>query len=328
MKNYLILLLVFLSASLFISCDDQVEPKADFEQVYILNCILRGDTTYQIATLTKSYEIDGYDPYVNEVDPAVYGAKLKIIYNNKDYFFKDTIISRSVESRYKTPLHYYYLENFQPTETKTIEIVAELPDGTILNSKSETFAINVIYFEDIIQQIPEVGTNREAIFFTWKRLTGSTSNPNHYFAPELVISYTKEENGINVPYTKKIPMFYMNSNTGSYPVYPSVQANNNRVGFDTLAINKALEEISVNDPNKNRYTIKHAIFRLLILDKNLAVYYAAQKTFLDEFSVRFSQPEFTNIKNGLGIFGTYSVKQKILAFEESFVTKFGYKMGK
>jgi hypothetical protein len=327
MKNYLILLFVFLSASIFISCDDQVEPKADFEQVYILNCILRGDTTYQIATLSKSYEIDGYDPYINKIDPAVYGAKLKIIYDNKEYLFRDTIISRSADSRYTTPLHYYYLKNFQPTETKTIELVAELPDGTILNSKSETFAINVIYFEDVVQRIPETGTQREAVFFTWKRLTGSTSNPNQYFAPELVISYTKEENGVNVPYTKKIPMFYMNSNTGSFPVYPSVQANTNRVGFDTLAINKALEEISFNDPNKNRYKIKHAIFRLLILDKNLAVYYAAQKTFLDEFSVRFSQPEFTNIKNGLGIFGTYSVKQKILAFDESFVTKFGYKIG-
>lgn len=326
MKNYLILLFVLISASFFVSCDDQVEPKAEFEQVYILNCVLRGDTTYQIATLTKSYEIDGYDPYSNVTDPAIYGAKLKIIYNDKEYYFRDTVMSRSDNSRYKTPLHYYYLENFQPTETKKIELLAELPDGTILNSTSETFAINVIYFEDGVQQIPEVGTKREAIFFSWKKLTGSSLTPNQYFAPELVISYTREENGINVPYTKKIPMFYMNSNTGSFPVYPSVQANTNRVGFDTLAINKALEEISSNDPNKKRYQIKNAIFRLLILDKNLAVYYAAQKTFLDEFSVRFSQPEFTNIKNGLGIFGTYSVKQKIVAFDESFVTKFGYKL--
>ncbi len=46
-----VILFLFLTASIvaIISCDDQVNPKTDFKDVYALNCVIRGDTSLQVG---------------------------------------------------------------------------------------------------------------------------------------------------------------------------------------------------------------------------------------------------------------------------------------
>ena len=50
-KNLLFILLV----GLLISCEENFEPFGDIKEKYALNCIIRGDTTFQIASLTRTY---------------------------------------------------------------------------------------------------------------------------------------------------------------------------------------------------------------------------------------------------------------------------------
>lgn len=61
-----------------------------------------------------------------------------------------------------------------------------------------------------------------------------------------------------------------------------------------------------------------------ILDENLAAYYSAQQTFLNEFSLRSYQPDFTNIVGGLGLFGTYNFKSLVMEMDPDFAKSFGY----
>ncbi len=86
-----------------------------------------------------------------------------------------------------------------------------------------------------------------------------------------------------------------------------------------------MEEISENDPQKENYRIKGVLFRLLMMNSNLAAYYSTQKTFFDEFSVRVSQPDFSNVTNGLGIVGAYSVSKLRVKINPDYVSSFGYK---
>jgi hypothetical protein len=321
MKTIIIFLLI--SSIVFVSCDDQVNPKTDFKEVYALNCIIKGDSSYQIATVSHSYDVSGFDPSANTNDPFISGAKIKLFYEGSVFVFRDTLSVRQDVSKYSTPIHYYYLKNFQPSDAQPIRIEATLPNGTILKSSTETFSINSFYFTDPNITYPS-GINGQAISVGWNSFYYLNSNVELYYAPELVILYSKLVNGVKTEFQKKVPYHYTNGGLEGPAVYPPIEVNQLSIIFPGFIIDQAMKEISQDDPNKNNYTVEKAVFRLFVLDKNLAAYYSSQRTFLDEFSVRFTQPDFTNITGGLGVFGTYTVKKLDVQLDNSYISSFGY----
>ncbi len=323
MNKFQIVVVSITLLAIFISCDDQVNPKTDFKQIYVLNCVVKGDTTFQIATISHSYDTSGFDPTTNTNDPFISGAKIKLFYNDSVFVFRDSLSARQDITQYTTPIHYYYLKKFQPQDSKPISIEATLPNGTVLKSATETFSLSAFYFNNQNITYPS-GTSGNAISFSWNSLDNNGPNVVIYYAPELVIFYSKIFNGVKTEFQKKVPIYYTYGGLEGPPIYPPIQVNQLSIIFQGFVIDQAMKEISQDDPNKENYTIEKAAFRLFILDKNLAAYYAAQRTFLDEFSVRFSQPDFTNISGGLGIFGTYSVKQQDIQLDNSYISSFGY----
>jgi hypothetical protein len=319
--------LIIIFSMILISCDDEVNPKADFKEVYALNCILRGDTTYQIATITRSYDVEGFDPSSNEADPFIPDARIKLKYFNGNdiYYFKDTLINRSPDDKYKTPIHFYYLNNFRPSDNSKISIEAVLPNGNVLKAESEAFYVTPFL---VTSNAPEFPTGVEGgnLSFDWSGLSEGYKSINLYYAPELIINYSRIVSNKRIKYQRKVPLFYLNSSNGSIPYYPSIQANTTTITFGQSIIEKSLLEISEGDPVKENYIIEKAVFRLMILDKNLAVYYSSQKTFKDEFSVRVTQPEFTNVSGGLGIFGSYNTVQIDIPIREDYLNLFGYRI--
>lgn len=326
MKKILLVFLIACAAALS-SCDDQVSPKEGFKEVYVLNCILRSDTNYQIATLSKSYDVDGYDPYSNTADPTVAGAKIKVTYDYKSYAFRDSSVERMDTSRYDTPIRFYYTDKLRPLLSGTVKIEAELPDGSVLTAEAEAFSPNQIYFSSSSQTIPPLSSLQSSVYFSWqKRLTGDNLAET-YFAPELALIYTVTKNGVATKMQKKIPMIYLNTSQGDQPLYPPIKSNFNDVFFAQDAIDMAFDEISEGDPNKSDYKIEKAVFRLLVIDRNLAAYYSSQQTYLDEFSVRVNQPDFSNINGGRGVFGTYMIKTIDVPVRAEYARSFGYDYG-
>jgi hypothetical protein len=327
MKKLIFFLFIALNIILFISCDDNVNPKTDFKEVYALNCVIRGDTSLQVATITRSYNVDGFDPLTNSDDPFIKGARIKLFYQStgETFIFRDTSMVRPEGSRYSTPMSYYYIKNFRPAYESPISIEAMLPNGKILSAKSMALFISRYVIENKDYTIPTPNFGGKYLNFSWSAVTPSTKDVKVYYVPELIIQYSKIQNGSSLELQKKVPLYYISGRDGEFPLYPSIQSNITSVSFDTLTIRRSLEEISAGDPNKQNYIVHKAVFRLLITDRNLAVYYAAQKTFLDEFSVRVTQPEFTNINGGLGIFGTLNSTQMNVPIKPEYISKFGYK---
>jgi hypothetical protein len=320
------LLLAFgwiISILTFVSCDDNVNPKTDFEEVYILNCIIRTDTSYQTATISSSFDINGFDPSINTTDPFIKGAKVKIFYDNAVYDFKDTAVARAADSKYKTPINIYYTNNFKPSRSLPLKIEATLPNGKTLNAESEVISVYSVYINTSNQIISENSISSK-IHFSWGELMLAPNSKGVYYAPELVIFYTHDKNGVSFKKQKKVPSFYVNTDNGTLPIYPQIQSGTQSASFEVEAIKRAMAEISEGDPNKGNYKIDKAIFRLLIMDAGLASYYSLQKTFLDEFSVRVNQPDITNIKGGLGVFGTYTIKQIQITIARDFISSYGY----
>lgn len=323
MKKLLVIITGIASIIFFNSCDDEVSPKSDFKDLYVLSCVIRTDTNYQAATVSRSYDIEGYNPLEYTNDPFIKGAKIKVFYNNSVYNFRDTAITRSGDSRFKTPMNIYYVKGLQPQYSLPIRIEAEMPDGKILSAESEIISVLSVFLTTTTSTI-STQTSTSKINFSWGELLLAPGSRGVYYAPELVVLYTHEKNGVIEKKQKKVPLYYANLETGVIPIYPQIQSGIKNAGFEMEAVKRAIVEIAEGDPDKSSYKIEKAIFRLLIMDAGLATYYAIQKTFLDEFSVRVNQPDATNIRGGLGVFGTYTIKQLEIQLTPDFIKSLGY----
>ncbi|MBI1939449.1 MAG: DUF4249 family protein [Ignavibacteriales bacterium] len=320
MKKLLLILLISSIAISIFSCDDSVNPKAGFEEVYILNCIIRSDTSYQVATISHSFDVEGYDPYTNENDPFIKDAQIKLFYNNSVFVMSDSSAPRTDNSRYKTQQNFYYTKSFKPMYNRPMKIEAVLPNGKILTAESDVLTLNSIHVYSTDKKI-SLNNTQDVIGFNWGRLNTSSDNKGVYFSPELVILYAYEKNNVVENLQKKIPLYYINGET---PVYPQIETEIQSCTFEMDVVNRAMAEISGGDLQKGNYKINKAVFRLLVMDAGLAAYYSTQKTFLDEFSMRVNQPDASNIQGGLGVFGSYSVKQVNIELTTDYVESFGY----
>ncbi len=128
-------LFLLLSFFIIISCNENIEPFGEFREKYVMNSIIRADTSYQVVLLSKSYITNNFNPLSDSTNHSIAGALVRL-WNGNDVvtILKDTIINRPENDIYKTPL--YYTNNFQPLPNSSIEIEAILPDGKKLKSSA------------------------------------------------------------------------------------------------------------------------------------------------------------------------------------------------
>ena len=106
-KVYKIFAIIFLMI-ISNSCEDGFEPKAEFEEEYVLFSIINADTNYQTAILSKSFNVDGFNPLENTNDPDIKNAVVKIYKNGIEHLLKDTSAIREYDSRYNQEQFFFY----------------------------------------------------------------------------------------------------------------------------------------------------------------------------------------------------------------------------
>lgn len=320
MKKILFLFAIILNTVLLISCEEAFNPQGDFDDQYVLNCIIKIDTTFQLATISRSYKANnGYSTTGNIEDQSVQNAKITLICYNflgtEVYQFRDTIVENFYDRRFKTPIHFYYLKKFNPSIAKTeinnsgvfqrygynVKIEAVLPDRKKLTAVSYTSGLDSSKINTYKRTNP-VNLGLESLSF---RIYSNSQ-------PELLIKYSKLENGNWVEYEKLVPKYYSIEGKNEIPIYPIIEPTEQYIRYDTLSIRKTLQNISAGDPNKQNYVIKKIIFMLNVLDEAFASYLSTQQTFRTDFSYRETQPDYTNINGGLGVFGVmYTIKMEV-----------------
>lgn len=311
-------ILLLISVSLIsISCEDDFNPYGDYVERFAFTCILKSDQENQTATLFRSYRPDDFDPSTYTDDPSVVGADIRVWYNDSVFVFRDTSIARIDTSRYKTPFKYYYNSQFSVGNRKTIELEVLLPNGKRLRSISVT--PGQINFDDQSDALIPAG-GKSIVQIEWNTLEAGT-----YFAPEMVIRYKQNINGEIISKTKKVPHRYVYKGNDLVPVFPAPSASATVV-YELDAIDKALEEISKGDPEKNNYSVyQKIIFTVAALDLPASRYVSSTGGNIDDLTVNTDVSDYSNIDGGFGLFGSYSKKNYTrLRFQENFVESYGY----
>lgn len=324
LKVFFIIVLVIVT-----SCDEDFNPKISIPEYYSFNCIIRCDSSYQIATLSKIYDVAGYDPLTNTTDPFVKGAKITLvdssIYNNQkfSYQFRDTLIDRSDNSRYTTPLNCYYFNNFQFTQPTWLKIEVVLPNGRRIKAANWIVPIDKYSIDNFKGTNPQL-IGKGKLLFDWKDVKYSENYGQPFCYPELIIKYSYYESGKWNKYQKKIPLLYSWSDGQEIPIYPRIQISPKDATYDTLTIRKTLEKISTNDSNRDKYRIEKVVFMLHLMDYTLAQYLSFQQSYTDDFSVSVTQPDFGNLTGARGIFACMQTLQIEIPFTP-MIKSLGYK---
>lgn len=293
------------------SCNDAVNPNAPFRERFILNGIIKSDTSYQVITLSHSYQPDNFDPLSYKTDPAVVGAEVNIYYKNKLFHMRDTSIARTDSSHYTTPLHFYYNDQLKPEPNEDIEIDALLPNGRLLQSVTTTPDVQQPgFFNPTSDSL--ITKQSGSVRISWRDLGGNI------YAPNIYIVYFM--NGDSTEYHKNLPLTYLASGE---PIYAS-PTKNNYLYLDKATIEKTLSDIPTNGANTSDYSVTRIVINLVVYDKFISKYYSSIQQGLDGFTVKLDIPDYTNIKGGFGIFGSEYKTSYSVKFDFDYIKSLGF----
>ena len=318
-KNTFFALAAVISFMLLSGCENSFDPKKNYQEKYILNLVIKGDSTVQLAVVAKTYDVPGYNPNENTTSPFIRGAAITMyssFYKNT-YTFSDST-SSEIGQKYGNSAPVYVLKSMKARPNDTLRLTAVMPDGTILRStcavpRDLDFRLSKNYISTITQN-----PNEKQFVINW------SAPADYIYEPKLVLYYATDKNGVVTGFKKEIPLKYSDINGVQTPLYPGISRDKILI-YEYSAINKVMMDISAGDQDKYSYVIQDAIFEVMVMDKNLGNYYGSTEGFLDDFSVRLDEVVFSNIDNGLGVFGAYLVSSRKINVEENFVQSFGYR---
>ncbi len=306
----LILLLVIINYG----CKNTFEPNAAFRERYVLTGVMRSDTSLQIVTITHTYRPEGTNPNSYTNPPYVVGAEVDMWYKYKLYELRDTVLTRLDTSRYKGPVHCYYVKGLRPDPGEYVDIQALLPNGLLLQSTTQLpDADSLTFFDSASDLLIPSALHANNIYVGWQPL-GLT------YSPRIEIIYYKA--GDTTPHAEEVPLQYYNNNGKITPVYPPTSTSNQLV-VDLPTIEQALQSISP-DSAKHLYTIAEMDFTVITYDQYLSTYYYSIQNLNSGYTVTLNEPDFTNVKGGYGIFGSYVKRTFKLTFTRSFLQQNGY----
>ncbi len=301
---------------LFYACDENFNPYVEYRESYAVTCILKSDSTFQVATLSHSYppgEFNSNTP----VDPSTIGADIRVWYGDSVYVFKDSSIARTDTSRYKTPFMFYYNNRIKVKSNKSIELEVLLQNGKRLRSTSKTPG-EILFEDESTVLVPPI--NKNIVQFLWAPLSEGT-----LFSSKFQIKYQQLINGMQVKKTKEIPVRYIQSGNEFKALYP-LPDDASIIVYNIDAVTRVLDEISEGDPNKHNYSINEfPIFDLIAFDLPASRYVSSTNQTFDDFTVSVNVADYSNIEGGLGIFGSYSKKNyDRVRFFRDYIESFGY----
>jgi len=328
-KAYLVLLII--PFIFFESCKNDFNINAPNENVYVLNCILQPDSSIQYATITKNvYTQNGLPPGSNTITQYIKNASIKIYFDNSVFVMRDTTI-QITNSGNLTQVNCYYVKNLT-LPSGTVRIEATLPDGKILKSTTQvpqiSFSLDWEYFPSVSIFAPRNDVAYDTLeFYKWSWIVDA--NTKILNLPELEVYYKKYDGGSFVDKKILVPLisdFFSPDSGITFYEEKAIPSYNNSCMASLKIINKTMMEISGNDPYKENYIITKVLHSVIGLDSYLSNYYFADKTYTETFTIKLTQPDFSNIEGGKGLFGALCKYSKPLIVDSVYVKSFGYRV--
>lgn len=290
----------------FGACSEDFNPVQGLLQPeYVLTSVIRGDTSFQVATLYKAYE----DQETERLSP-VHGADIRVWFADTVFFFKEDSMYRngSMQTVYTCDD-----ERFRDLN-EIMEIEAVVPYVVKLRGKTSKPQPVELNFGEGEAAIPNTrGFSR----FVWR-----SPDAFVYFQPRLTLKYFHQSAEDTTWYEIVIPVTVNDdgsldtvANRTLEPIYL----------MPNRSVDYVMNKISEGDPIKENYHIYAAFLEIITLDQNLARYYGSTAREIDSYTIKTDETDFSNIENGFGIFGSLRKDRFQVKVIRTYIESFGYK---
>ena len=292
---------LFLVALAVVGCNEPFGPKGPFVQRFVAYAVLDARADTQYVRLYLNYNPPNYDPHAVPGEQYDTTAVVTISSTSQNYVFHDTLLPSSI--------HAFVNRTFRPQPGSSYSLSATSSRGAI---SAET-------------QIPGSGSlavqNQSTLLFPSSFPTGNVevqgilATSTRGFLVRFIFVYSLASDS-TVRHEIEIPMSYEQNSAGaSAPVYPQLQRNTGPNPIIDFPVSSFLQVIAdLTDLNATRVLMKQAKFYLVQVDEPLYNYYNVANGFQDKFSIRTDQPDYTNIQNGYGVFGSFNVDSLIIHY--------------
>ena len=312
------------------SCNSDFSVNAPHQDIYVLNCILRSDTSIQYATISKNYFTEnGAVPPPNTIEQNIQGVHIQIVQNDSVYVMRDTTVELT-NSGTSVQVDCYYVRDLVLTPGRMISIEADLPDGQILRSAKR---VPVCYTDPLSFTFPQTYYTKElkkayVQFPTYSWIFGRDHGwiTDMLSSPRLEIDYEHFEGGTYVRKKMRVPL-----TSGHFTEYSGFMLTpdlNFSFIYDAStslkAIDALMKEISGSDLLKNNYIINSAVLTISSMDPELTRYFSAYEVYANSATVKLRPTDYSNIQRGKGIFGIYYKYSYFLFIDSVYINSFGY----
>jgi hypothetical protein len=299
---------------LFVSCNHSFSPKAPFQQQVVVYSVLSTDRDIQFIRVYTNYDVAGFDPFQNASDTPVSGALVIVTGPHGTYTLKDTLLIRPDTSRYKSPIAAYTGRwRAEPGAIYTLTVNAAGIGSTTatVTLPGSSQPINWTYGTRIMDD-PE-NYKGQGYVGAFTRFWQTTKAYSYQMAIEYLVLTASGWKTESI----EVPMWasYDFQSTGYPTLYNSyIYAGG---GYSKEIYMNTLQYV-VRQHAGTKLTFQRIVFRFLQVDQNWYDYYSTVRKFQDIFSIRLDEPDFTNLSNGYGLFGAFTVDSLEHAYPPEF----------
>lgn len=304
-------LLLIMPAVVLLACENGFDPRGTFEDRLVLFSVLTPATDTIQVRLQATYDPPGQDPLSQTTGPTFAGTAASLLWSRGGMLaLRDTVLPHPNPGRYTTGLHLLTGAPLRVMRGETYTVRVDAPGYPRAEGTATVPGTAPFYFlNEILLSNP--GSYQDHGLDV---IVGLPPDAFGYLA-RLFVEYEVVSAGSLVERIE-VPSDLDVSTNGAKPVYPALQGSSVSVErttailemftFRTEAYRFALAEVG------NRYGVANVRYRRAILfvtlvDEHLYKYYFLVNGFFDPYSVRTDQPDYSNVRGGVGVVGAYTV---------------------
>jgi hypothetical protein len=292
-------LLVLLLASF--GCNQPFSPKGPFVQRMVTYSVLNAQSDTQYVRMYLNYNPPGYDPNAFPSEQDDTSAQVVISTASQNFVFHDTLLGPS--------LHAFVSQSFRPQPGKQYVLTIASRFGKVSSTTTVPGHGALSVPDQSTLLFPDQFPNENI------DVVATLGSGTRGYLVRFVFVYSLG-NDTTVRNQSEIPLSYKQDSGGQMtPEYPQLQRMvdpMSTVSFPVANYSETIAQLTAQ--YGTRIIPKQEKFYLVQVDDNAYNYYNIVNGFRDALSIRTDQPDYTNIQNGLGVFGSFNVDSLIIHF--------------
>ncbi len=295
--------IALLGVMLNLGCNEMFSPRGPYQQQWVVYSVLTTQSDTQFVRIYSNFNPPEDNPLVAATENPDTAAVVSISDGVQTVFFRDTLLVVANRAAPATPVHAFVSTMFRPLPAKSYTLTVTTSSQTSTSAHTSVPAAEILdvperyklyqpgqFADQSIEVVDRFAPQAKGYLCRFLIEYGIRSDSTFRGQLEVPLSIGTGNGGATVPVYQTLQRVTYIFGGAAFPVA-------NYVGVLTQILNQY----------GNDAVFRLAKFYCIQVDTNLYNYYNIANGFQDAYSTRTDQPDFTNIPNGLGVFGSFNV---------------------